>query len=335
MSMVAISTMSANETMKKKRGRKPKSLITIRDASDGNDATFNVMVSSVQAIRADVAAEPFPSIIAPTAPTAPSTPVQRCPTNIRATPTPIIFDVHDVDCTYAALPYDVYPDASSSQALNTQAAQQIEQLTEDVARLTSQLSETLSLNEKLQEQVGIRVEGSTKIHIKNAFDDMTLSKGACRWCCHAFSTPAVHLPEWMEGDTFKVTGRYCSYNCCMADNLSMKDGRTFERSTLLHMMHQQAVAACHVHDEAEHVPDTPHIIPAPPRESLELFGGDMSIDAFRTYSIVSNDTPILLKPPFVSMTPFLEEISYKTKGVRLQRKKPLPGSENTLRAYMK
>lgn len=95
-------------------------------------------------------------------------------------------------------------------------------------------------------------------------------KQTCMWCCHTFETPQVHLPLQKKQDEFIVYGSFCSVHCAAAYNFNdiLEFGDTWERYSLLHSLYFNSDNTC-------------SIKLAPPRVSLNMFGGELSIDEFR------------------------------------------------------
>ena len=98
------------------------------------------------------------------------------------------------------------------------------------------------------------------------------STDLCCWhCCHAFDGPPVPLPVSHDPatDTFIVTGTFCSFSCAKAYNSdNMK--RHVSTMHLLTLLKKRATGKLG------------GIAPAPPRRMLSMFGGQMSIDEFRS-----------------------------------------------------
>lgn len=101
----------------------------------------------------------------------------------------------------------------------------------------------------------------------------------CWWCCHSFDNEPVFLPTKLYKEQYKVTGNFCSFRCCYS---YMKNDRKYSGSMyLLNYMFKD------ITKKKGSILD--YITPAPPRESLQMFGGMLDIEEFRksdfTYSI--------------------------------------------------
>ena len=138
----------------------------------------------------------------------------------------------------------------------------------------------------------------------------------CWWCCHHFQCLPVHLPHYLEaGGTFHVMGYFCSFNCAVAYNYSMKDLGVGTRSTLLHMVYEKAIGR----------QSATRLVPAPPREVLEDFGGDMDIATFRRDSMVLRKEHRVLLPP---LQPVVARIERAAPLGPFQATPVVPLSEN-------
>tara|TARA_Y100000741_G_scaffold362617_1_gene348755 strand:+ start:1137 stop:1526 length:390 start_codon:yes stop_codon:yes gene_type:complete len=88
-----------------------------------------------------------------------------------------------------------------------------------------------------------------------------------------------------------------------------------------------------------------HVKPAPPRYSLDVFGGTMTIDEFRKNQTIdtTEKKEIISKPykdnviPFVSNTKKMDEIknaNSNNNALKLKRNKPLKRNHNNLESAL-
>ena len=163
----------------------------------------------------------------------------------------------------------------------------------------------------------------------------------CWWCCHQFSDVPCSLPEYYKKDKFYVSGCFCSFNCCASYNFSKNDDEMWERYSLLNLMYKKLYNKNFV-----------KINMAPPRETLKIFGGFLSIEEFREYSIRNDKTFNVIKPPLVAIIPKIEENIYAKGGktisqntnesiltktqnnLKLKRNKPITNPNSTLQSFM-
>jgi hypothetical protein len=163
----------------------------------------------------------------------------------------------------------------------------------------------------------------------------------CWWCCHNFDNIPIGLPEKYINDTFHLYGCFCSFNCAQAYNLNTNDNKIWERYSLLNFFKKKI---CDLNDIKYKNYD--YINSAPPRQSLNIFGGPMTIDDFRNslYTLTKNYNYIL--PPMIPLIGILEIIpqeltptNVKIKNInnnlKLKRSKPLPSFNSNLLQLMK
>jgi hypothetical protein len=170
-------------------------------------------------------------------------------------------------------------------------------------------------------------------------------EAACFWCAGCFDGRPVVLPSLEERGVYKVYGNFCTLSCALSYLLTEQvDPQVrWERQALLNRMYKQTSA----------------IHPAPPRESLSLFGGTLTHDQYRAIidkKVLRIDSHL---PPVISILATLDtkpidfyETSLRNTsvnaslggsvelmknsepGLRLKRSKPLKDKESTLDAVM-
>ena len=166
---------------------------------------------------------------------------------------------------------------------------------------------------------------------------------SCWWCCHKFDNVPCALPYKYKKDKFHVKGVFCSFNCAASYNFSLNDENVFERYSLLNLMYKKLYYRKII-----------KINLAPPRESLKLFGGYLSIEEFRNNCLVNDKLFNIIEPPLISIIPKIEEsinhnkefgsvlklnvnenILQKTQDtLKLKRKKPVFNPNNSLQTFM-
>jgi hypothetical protein len=167
---------------------------------------------------------------------------------------------------------------------------------------------------------------------------------ACYWCTHTFDNQPRVLPEREEGGTYRVYGNFCCPECAVSYLLeeSLDSTTRWERMALLNRIYGPA---------KKHA----RIFPAPARSSLKLFGGPMTIEAYRKTILQGKVRIDIQMPPMVSIlgsldtkpidfydsslkntvSPLLQEtVSKAEEGLRLKRNKPLKDRESTLDSVM-
>ena len=144
----------------------------------------------------------------------------------------------------------------------------------------------------------------------------------CWWDCHTFTTLPCFLPELFHNNIYHVTGCFCSFNCALAYNLYyLKDSKIYQRKSLIYKLYREMYGSSLEDDDIE-------IKEAPPKEILEDFGGDMSIDVFRRSLIMVKKEFIVFFPPIRPINITIEERNIENddnndKEYVLKRSKPL------------
>lgn len=168
----------------------------------------------------------------------------------------------------------------------------------------------------------------------------TYSPGtACFWCCHPFGwTPCV-LPISYDAyeAMYACEGHFCSPECALAYLYSdpyVSDVIRWTRHGLLADLYRTLYT-------------TRDLIPAPPRATLRLFGGPLSIDQFREQTAFGDDIVGVQLPPLRLHLPSMnvqgpvrdvkkyvalsqETVDKASKELRLKRSKPVHSSQATL-----
>lgn len=93
----------------------------------------------------------------------------------------------------------------------------------------------------------------------------------CWWCCHPFEGSPRPLPMRYDNKRkrFKVSGVFCSWSC--ARSYACDDNSVVSKNSVTHLFEFTK----QIYGKSIDIP------PAPPRQSLRIFGGDMSIEEFR------------------------------------------------------
>jgi hypothetical protein len=120
---------------------------------------------------------------------------------------------------------------------------------------------------------------------------------SCYWCCHKFQTTPFGLPVKYSGDKFHVIGCFCSLECSLAYNYDMNDtvDAIWERANLVSYIGKK-------------IGIDYKILPAPPKLSLNIFGGHLSIEDFRDFCKTSKLININF-PPMMTLRQQIEEIN--------------------------
>ena len=128
----------------------------------------------------------------------------------------------------------------------------------------------------------------------------------CHWCCHNFNNVPIGIPVKYTNKKFHCIGNFCSFSCACAYNYTINDTNTntWERFSLLQLLSTKYGL-------------TEPIKCAKPRETLQMFGGELTIDQFRK----NDDNIIFFKNnyPMISVSEQVEELcnSFNTANTEL------------------
>jgi hypothetical protein len=167
---------------------------------------------------------------------------------------------------------------------------------------------------------------------------------ACFWCAHTFEGQPCIIPEREVAGVYNVYGNFCSPECGLAYLLheTVDPHVRWERIALLHRIYDREGRG--------------RMFPSPPRESLKLFGGPMTIESYRATVRTGKVRIDLHMPPMVSILGSIdtkpidffdssikntivgslqmEKTTKAEEGLRLKRSKPLKDHDSTLDSVM-
>lgn len=146
---------------------------------------------------------------------------------------------------------------------------------------------------------------------------------ACWWCCHKFNNIPIGIPEYIIKDTFYIYGCFCSFNCMLAYNYDINDNKVWDRQGYINQMKNKI-------DPNNNI----HIKIAPPRQTLVLFGGILSIEEYRQSFFILNREYNYIYPPLIQIRGYIEEETRdltddnkykinKKEQIMIKRSKPL------------
>jgi len=145
----------------------------------------------------------------------------------------------------------------------------------------------------------------------------------CWWDSHPFGGLPFPLPESYHDGTYYILGCFCSINCALAYNLYfLKDSKIYQRKSLAYQLYREMYGISST-EELD-------IREAMPQKSLDVYGGDMTIKAFRRSLIAINKEYIEFVPPMRPINFMIEERTIETsdatdpdKKYAIKRSKPL------------
>lgn len=151
----------------------------------------------------------------------------------------------------------------------------------------------------------------------------------CWWCCHPFDNEPLQLPYNYDNrrNKFSTTGNFCSWSCMKSYALE-KYGLT--KGSII--CGNITLMRKRIYNKLNTIKRAPH------RYKLDVFGGDLTIEEFRSETLKdeSESKPIDSEPiknnviPFISSTKKMNEIKNVNDGLVLKRSKPLQRNQNSL-----
>ena len=155
----------------------------------------------------------------------------------------------------------------------------------------------------------------------------------CWWCCHQWEGPDVHLPIKYDDRTKKFTtkGHFCSFECAKAYGMDTGGSRWGEILENLALFRKQA--------SGKYV-STPV---APKRQTLQIFGGPLTIEEFRKSS--GTKAPWVHAPGDIHMVhtfgrggvpdpPSVADEAAEGGDLKLKRTKPLKRTTSKLESAL-
>lgn len=203
-------------------------------------------------------------------------------------------------------------------------------------KLKLELSKLKKENDELKEK--INKLKPTKKKIIKLYKTNYSKDTKCWWCKHNFEPPAVGLPEeynikenTTEG-TFEIEGNFCSFDCAMAYNMNdLNDNNCWKRNSLLHYLYYKTYG------------NKVDIKQAPHWKTLEVFGGNLTIEEFRDDFVMNTSEFIYLHPPLIGRSSHIEEVNRNfTNNSKLtdnddyvlKRSKPLKNNSKNIRSIL-
>lgn len=200
------------------------------------------------------------------------------------------------ECLIVNIPYtdDIMCDTLVSPESNIDLSQENKDLKNQVQNLRDQIK--LLENRVPSSQVNkVHQTFTCELPTKRIDQLNNHEKINCWWCCNVFETIPIQLPHaYIEG-CFHVTGNFCSFNCCLSYNYSLRDLQHVNRTSLINLMYKVICGSDR------------RLIPAPPKELLVSFGGFLTIDQFRQDSISIGLERRVHLPPIKSILHVIDE----------------------------
>lgn len=138
--------------------------------------------------------------------------------------------------------------------------------------------------------------------ISENLKDIKKTNLCCWWCSSQFDNIPFFLPNKYENKKFFVYGIFCSPNCTLAYNIDINDNKVWERHSLIYLLYNNITC------ENLRI----KLFPAPPRQNLKKFGGNLTIEEFRIKSTIIKNSRFIIHP-MVPIKTLIEE-SYQDRN---------------------
>jgi len=175
-------------------------------------------------------------------------------------------------------------------------------------------------------------------HVETVKEKIILKRMWCWWCCHPFEGTPLNMPLSYDDrrNSFRTTGNFCSWSCMKTFALDKYGCGKGSMVTSNMVMMRRRMYGKKALDGVK---------PAPWRYRLKVFGGDMTIEEFRSNQTIDKEIPKTTdtKPildniiPVISNTKKMDEIKNSTSNnnaLKLKRTKPLKRSHNNLESAL-
>lgn len=163
----------------------------------------------------------------------------------------------------------------------------------------------------------------TKTNVK--IYELKFDNSKCWWCKYGFTTKSLGIPTSYINEKFLLEGNFCSFNCIISYSLDMKDNDHWKRKSLIKYFYYKTFGEHKI------------IYPAPHWKSLIDFGGPLTIQEFRDDLILYSKEYILLEPPIIPRTTYIEELKRIKKSDEkyiLKRSKPLKTNIHNINNFL-
>jgi hypothetical protein len=128
----------------------------------------------------------------------------------------------------------------------------------------------------------------------------------CWWCTLSFESVPCFVPTKMVNGKYTVLGCFCSFNCAMAYNLYALEQNQHDRlrkCALLNSLYYE------IHGEPK------EILPSPPKETMIMYGGKLSIEQYCNLIKDCNVSSYkIIYPPISGISFQLEDINKNTSN---------------------
>jgi len=182
---------------------------------------------------------------------------------------------------------------------NSQTNAKLEECYRIIAQLNNQLNELRNINKP---RVYVNRLDVNLIDENGNFVRLDYTSQYCPWCNHPINGIPFPLPEpiYSTDQRICISELMCSPNCAIAYNVKIiRDGRVHDRNALIYKLYRLLTGLT--------IDQYVCIKIAGPRKSLIIYGGDKTIEEFRTESLILTKETIEYIPPMKVLSVYIEE----------------------------
>ena len=200
---------------------------------------------------------------------------------------------------------------------------------EEIEKLQNEVRE---LREKLSLMMSSNVKNVKVIKNENPNITENTKKQVNCWWCGGKCDKSIILPDRVVNNKFSGIGAFCSYSCALSYNFEKKDEKVWNRCSLIYQLRDE------INKKNKKDMEDSKISPAPPKEILKDYGGELSREEYNDLLDNINYSYIKLSPPMTSSTLFIEQRNQNTPelsqlgilGMKLKRTKTIVKNKFTL-----
>jgi len=173
--------------------------------------------------------------------------------------------------------------------------EQIKKLKDDLRKINDARNDFNYMNSKKITKIDLGL-----INIIDGEQVITESTNvACWWDTEHFDNPPCFLTEDLIDGVYHVFGCFCSFNCAAAFNENIGDYKVSHRFSIL----------LDLYEKTQNIQDSNYTITIAPKPLvLTKFGGNKTIQEFRTNFLTTNREIRYIMPPMKPIMPYIEEI---------------------------
>lgn len=130
----------------------------------------------------------------------------------------------------------------------------------------------------------------------------------CWWCSYNFDNVPCSIPFNYIDSKFEVFGCFCSFNCALGYIIDSNIDKKDEKISLLHLLYRK------IYNKND------HFEPAPKKEILVDYGGNLTIEQYREMCSAKQITQDIVLPPIVGVKAQIDTRNIQESIKHMKRK---------------